>query len=477
MPKSRPLDLKSTLENRRITRSMSKLASKNEDKKITLKTTPKKKTKITKIQKKKRVINTRVAVQLCLRRRNAPRLARPSDEKLLAEARKIKKLIEKEQKEDKDYKDIVIHDTKGMTKKEIAEMNAMDEKGFGLTSDTFVTICTWNMEKFGDSSDPFAKFSKAMLARQILDIYHPTFFTMQEVTNAELFEEYTFSEPIDGYLTELSNLSNRDLKSLTKEDVIELERIKKSLGKYTVSKEYGYAQGPLFVSKSYKEYYPLYYDKSVVIGTPEPYVFDMESKSLVPCGEEIKFGSSDEFKPRPLLIWRCTVMVENADYNPKDMESKQFVSTEILLGIVHTSPSLPKNGGPTVCKQVKEILEISDYIQKAEDKPFLLGGDFYANKYKTLWKVLNDRTKFQLMAPNKSTNYPGGSSVKGQIADHFVGIKGITPYGKPLTVSRSLPFALEEHDERKNTVKELSKLYKIQVDHCPVVTSMTLKNS
>lgn len=470
MPKSNP-------ENRRITRSMSKLASRHEDEKITPKTTPKttpkKRTKITKIQKKKRVNTTRKAIQICSRRRNVPRLARPSDKKLLAEARKIKKLIEKEQKEDTDFKDTVMYDTTGLTKKEIE----MDKKGWALTSDTFVTICTWNMEKFGDSSDPFVKIAKGMLARQILDIYHPTFFTMQEVTNAELFKEYTFDEPIDRNLEILSKMANKDLKNLKEEDVKELDRIKKTLSEYKVQKEYGYAQGPLFVSKTYKEYYPLYYDKSVVIGTPEPFLFDSETKSLVPCGEEIKFGSSDDFKPRPLLVWRCTVMAENPDYNPLDMESKQYVSTEILLGIVHTSPSLPKNGGPTVCQQVKNILEEADFIQKVENKPFLLGGDFYANKYKTLWKVLNDRTKFELMAPNKSTNYPGGSSTKGQIADHFVGIKGITPYGKPLTVSRSLPFALEEHDERKNTVKELSKLYQIKVDHCPVVTSMTLKKS
>lgn len=347
-------------------------------------------------------------------------------------------------------------------------------------AETFITVCTWNMEKFGKTSEYAQKEAKANLAMDdILNVYHPTFFTMQEVTSAKLFEDETLDEPIDNYLMDLGDLPEKHFKKLSKDDKTELARMKEVLSKYSVSKEYGYAQGPLFIAgKSYKEYYPLYYDTSVVIGTPKPHLYDKRKNSLVPCPDQISFGTAAGSTPRPLIIWRCIIMIDNPNYVSSQKDSWQFVSTEVLLGIVHTSPSLPKNGGPTVCQQVKNILAEAKQIQASINKPFLLGGDFYANKYKSQWKVLQDKTKYELMAPDKATNFPHGASTGGQIADHLVGINNVTPYGKTLTVAPDLPFALEDHDETKNTPRVLSEIYdKMQADHCPVMCSMTLRYS
>lgn len=481
--------------------------------------------KVAKKQKTKQPDNGRVSVQQCIRRRTIPRAERPTIEQLLAASHKKmpeNDLIAKKMKEyeedtafddtdegtDDEYIPMDIDDNKGLTKDEIK----MNERGEQLTDDTYVTVCTWNMEKFGESTKDWKKAEKAQLAIDILNIYHPTFFTMQEVTLAYLLEAYAFHIPLDSEISrnmnELSAQTHIDLRDLQEadsanlspkekreanrikevlsrndlgtQDTLKLIAAENALKKYTFNKEYGYVQGPLFVGgkdDQYKEYYPLYYDKAVVTDIPEPFIYDAKKNSLVPCPPTINFGSAYGSIPRALLIWRCTIMIEDPDH-PFDGNSQQYVKTKILIGIVHTSPSLPKNGGPTVRQQVLNILDKAKSIQDSEKKPFLLAGDFYAHKYKTLWKKLQNNEKYKLMAPDKATNFPKGSSTSGQIADHLLGINKVTPSGKTLTVSPDLPFALELHDEEENTPEVLSRIYKaMKADHCPVISSMTLQIS
>lgn len=296
-------------------------------------------------------------------------------------------------------------------------------------------VCTWNMEKFCEGSLKLEQ--KIQILLKILDIYHPDFLVIQEVTDAALLEKMTLGAPV----------------------------IETDTHYYPLSKEYKMCQGPRFHAATYSEHYVMFYNTATVLGDPELKLLSAGGTKLRDAtpNQSIKF-STEERKPRPMVTWRCQVPL---------FRINRDIVQEVIVGAVHTSPSY-------VNQQATKFVISATNIRDQEDIPMILSGDWYIqNGAKTLWgQLANGVDNWILVAPQKLTNFkelPSGD-IGGQTADHHIVSTHFhaTDY-QPLTIS-SLPMhSLGEHDEKKHTNEQLSKLLDIDVDHAPVLATLELK--
>ena len=428
-----------------------------------------------------------------------------------------------------------------------------EKRGKGIiTTSTELSVCTWNLEKLGESTPEKYKQIKAKVVRQILDLYHPDLLVLQEVTVAEILRERTMNEPADLLVEELGPrriapkpkarkpsppsltidklwdqvearameelkqdppVGVEDLEEYMDADYVPSQEGEESEGEdskdegdgpppellpaeyrnllegYPLSNEYGFLPGAYFMAgKSYKEYYSVYYNRSRFAGPPAISIVEIETHEEQPYkeGTVLQYGGQKQkalegrelaYRQLVLLRARCAPNFPRESsrtaYEKMDIQIADDPGREVVVGIIHTSPSTAAVGA-TVKAQVEEHLAAAGEINDEDKVPVLLAGDWYAQKYKILWKYLQDNETWNLVAPDKVTNFKEKEGSKGQTADHFVVSKDVEGIGRTLTISPDFPHALEEHDEDKNTEKALSRWLSKQVDHAPVLSSFNV---
>ncbi len=270
---------------------------------------------------------------------------------------------------------------------------------------------------------------------------------------------------------------------------------------YPVHREYGYMPGPQFVSGNFREYYPLIFDKSVVIGTPELLVSRprdiaeinrgeaTDKKLLQPyvrprpfqAGKDEDEESDDESRtPRGPAFWkiRMKALPHNTRRERRDgveIAPPEDETLEIYLGIVHTSPGM-------LNPDIKSILDAAAELIP-ENKPVIIGGDWYMQRgAKRTWERLQDDAVWALGLPPGTTNYKPGKVC--QKADHGMFNKAFVALGgTPIRIQppSKMPFEgltgvdqAEMRGEREDepTAREVKD--EVGSDHTNIFMSMKL---
>jgi hypothetical protein len=255
-----------------------------------------------------------------------------------------------------------------------------------------VTFGTWNMEKYGKRTGVKGRKHKQDGALKVLNENHPDLFVLQEVSRGGWFEN--------------------DIKDRYLEYDVWFGSSAKT------DDEYGLRLGPYFHAgseKTYKEYYPLFYSRARVSTPPELYLLDTEEKDPkldTPLADHFDspFSTAND-NPRKTPVWKVRLSTA-----PRSLRGQQAMfDRDILLAVVHTSPSL-KSANTAV--QSARVVELGRRLLKKYDLPLVLAGDWYAERLGYLDKLKND-PDFLVVIPPTQTNFPGEDK-QGQVADHFI---------------------------------------------------------
>lgn len=187
--------------------------------------------------------------------------------------------------------------------------------------------------------------------------------------------------------------------------------------------EYGYLIGPEFHAGRYSEFYPLVYQKAVIIGEPEMFITDSDGK-VTPWeqGKRREFSTKNQIPRGPVFF---KMKMRAGPYNFRQRFNKEtgnlipLKKSEIIefyIGLVHTSPSI-------LVRDVHNILKATESLL-GEGMPVLVGGDWYIQKgqsmkggaLKELCERLTSGFRLRKMVPVGPTNYKKGK--RGQAADH-----------------------------------------------------------
>jgi len=329
--------------------------------------------------------------------------------------------------------------------------------GSAKPEEAFIRFCTWNAEKYGGST--VNKNAKEKSVLRILNDFHPDVLVLQEVTDANLFHKNVNVNDLE-YALEYENPDKKDLK---------------------VNSEFESKLGPYYVGGgSYREYYPLYFNRARVVGTPALHVFSVTDKNPTldnpsTDGKQFNFKASKN-SPRLTPFWRVRLQAGLVLRKGKKGPRAGQRIVEVLVAVVHTSPTLRKTTTKgfktsakriTTAQQSKDIVELARRLLKSTGLPIVIAGDFYADKKKSknaksyLEELANDNDFVPILPPTL-TNFPGKG--KGQVADHFIVSKAHWSLSDQKFAWTIMPPEFDEEDEEdednnnNNTSKQKSKL-------------------
>jgi hypothetical protein len=289
---------------------------------------------------------------------------------------------------------------------------------------------------------------------------------------------------------------------------------------YPLGNEYGMAEGPTYRSGTYRENYPLLYERTQVAEEPKAHFVHGTGSSyrLAPVaeGEEKSFGTETNTRREP-LVWEIDMasslfnlrsevkLPENPDPGAQDWaqrtsqrRARAVTRQKMYVMVVHTSPSM------SIKDEVADIMAKAEWLRKQKDDqgrpiPVILAGDWYMEKAdnarfsgfvegKGDWSTAAapvrpgdeiDTEERREYGEDKQqfirTNQPGKGV--GQAADHYVinqRFEQIRTDIIPAKPARNSPLTTAAQDRQVDEKRDAYAWREQGVDHTPVVTYLSV---
>lgn len=323
-----------------------------------------------------------------------------------------------------------------------------------------------NLEKFGKSTKSYYKHEKRAMITNTIDMYQPTAFGMEEVTDPEHF--FAGSDRIPGVMQRPINYYNEAGEEELKRQRQFSRTKREGALNTTLEHSYDVDRGVQFTAGNYKENYALLTKGAEILETSAPIAIDLATGTKTEGNEAFTFSKKDKVNRR-LVMWKLTLNA--SPYTLRPTPFRDIPRAQVYLGVVHTSPSID------IKSEIEGILHRAQVESNESGIPVILIGDFYMqNSAPQIWEKLKagQYENWKLVYPENVTNFP--HSGEGQIADHaVVDAKAFKELG-----TQAILRPTSEHEALGNQPfvpdqKKLSESYTdIGVDHAQIMTLLEI---